>query len=133
MRILQFAFGSGPDNPYLPHNHERNTVVYTGTHDNDTTRGWYEALDEAGKKALADYLGHEPGDMPWPLIRMALASVAGMAIIPLQDVLGLGSEARMNIPGTTEGNWSWRFSEGATTESIAARLRELVSCYGRLA
>ena len=133
MRILQFAFGSGPDNPYLPHNHERNTVVYTGTHDNDTTRGWFEALDEAGKKALADYLGHEPGDMPWPLIRMALASVAGMAIIPLQDVLGLGSEARMNIPGTTEGNWSWRFSEGATTEAIAARLRELVSCYGRLA
>ncbi|VAX12878.1 4-alpha-glucanotransferase (amylomaltase) [hydrothermal vent metagenome] len=132
MRILQFAFGGGADNPYLPHNHERNTVVYTGTHDNDTTRGWYDALDNVSKKNIENYLGYAiDKSMPWPLIRLALASVANMAIIPLQDVLALASEGRMNVPGTSEGNWRWRFAEDALTSDISARLRELISCYGR--
>ncbi|HEB55118.1 MAG TPA: 4-alpha-glucanotransferase [Gammaproteobacteria bacterium] len=132
MRILQFAFSGGADNPYLPHNHERNTVVYTGTHDNDTTRGWYDALDEASRKNIENYLGYAVDEsMPWPLIRLALASVANMAIIPLQDALELGSEDRMNVPGTSEGNWGWRFADNALTSDISFRLRELISCYGR--
>ncbi len=132
MRILQFAFGGGANNPYLPHNHESNTVVYTGTHDNDTTRGWYDSLDDEGKKKIENYLGYAMDEsMPWPLIRLALASVANMAIIPLQDVLQLGSEARMNVPGTCNGNWHWRFADDALTTDISARLRELVCCYGR--
>jgi len=132
MRILQFAFGSDANNPYLPHNYERNTVVYTGTHDNDTTRGWYESLLDEAKKDIENYLGYTPDEsMPWPLIRLALASVANMAVIPLQDVLELGSEGRMNVPGTTEGNWRWRFSEDALTTELSSRLRELIRCYGR--
>ncbi len=132
MRILQFAFGGGADNPYLPHNHDRNTVVYTGTHDNDTTRGWYDALEQEARQNIENYLGYTLNEsMPWPLIRLALASVANMAIIPLQDVLALGNEGRMNVPGTTEGNWHWRFADDALTTDISARLRELVCCYGR--
>jgi len=134
MRILQFAFGSGANNPYLPHNYERNTVVYTGTHDNDTTLGWYNALADETRKDIENYLGYAPNKtMPWPLIRLALASVANMAVIPLQDVLELGSEGRMNVPGTTEGNWCWRFSEDAMTAELSSRLHELIGCYGRYA
>ena len=133
MRILQFAFASDAKNPYLPHNYDHNTVVYTGTHDNDTTRGWYASLSDSLKKDIENYLGYAPGDtMPWPLIRMALASVAKLAVIPLQDVLELGSEGRMNVPGTTEGNWAWRFTENALNEKTASRLRALIGCYGRL-
>jgi len=133
MRILQFAFGGGADNPYLPHNYDRNTVVYTGTHDNDTTQGWYDALDDDARKDVENYLGYTiDKSMPWSLIRLALASVANMAIIPLQDIFELGSDDRMNVPGTTEGNWSWRFSEKAMTENTSMHLRELVCCYGRL-
>ncbi len=132
MRILQFAFGSGANNPYLPHNYERNTVVYTGTHDNDTTLGWYESLPDETRKDIDNYLGYAVDEtMPWPLIRMALASVANMAVIPLQDVLELGSEGRMNVPGTTEGNWRWRFNDDALTVELSARLNKLISCYGR--
>ena len=132
MRILQFAFGGAADNPYLPHNYDHNTVVYTGTHDNDTSCGWYAALDEHTRQSLQNYLGYDPGtSMPWPLIRLALSSVADMAIIPLQDILASGSEARMNVPGTVEGNWGWRFDDAAITEQAAARLRSLIECYGR--
>lgn len=132
MRILQFAFGGGADNPYLPHNYERNTVVYTGTHDNNTTRGWYDALDDDSIKNIENYLGYAVDEsMPWPLIRLALASVANMAIIPFQDVLELGREGRMNVPGTTEGNWHWRFTEDALTADGSSQLRELISYYGR--
>jgi len=132
MRILQFAFGSGADNPYLPHNYDRNTVVYTGTHDNDTTRGWYDALDDAMRKDVENYLGYKLDEnMPWSLIQLALASVANMAILPLQDIFELATEARMNVPGTTEGNWSWRFNGEMMREEVSARLHKLICSYGR--
>ncbi|HEY6874029.1 MAG TPA: 4-alpha-glucanotransferase [Geobacteraceae bacterium] len=131
MKILQFAFGSGPDNPYLPHNHERHAVVYTGTHDNDTTAGWFAGLPEREKKKVHDYLGTDGEEVVWCLIRAALASVADTALIPLQDILSLGNAARMNVPGTPGGNWAWRFLAGDLTESVAARFGHLTRLYGR--
>ncbi|MBK1649591.1 4-alpha-glucanotransferase [Rhabdochromatium marinum] len=140
MKILQFAFDGGTDNPYLPFRHETDSVVYTGTHDNDTSLGWFRALSDAERWHLADYLGYpaaEPaGDpvgepMPWPLIRSALASTANLAILPMQDVLALDGSARMNRPGTTSGNWTWRFDWTQVDPTLADRLRHLVSLYGR--
>lgn len=131
MRILQFAFDSGPDNPYLPHNYVREAVVYTGTHDNDTTAGWFAALPDKDKKEVLAYTGSDGKDIVWDLMRVALASVASRAVIPLQDVLGLGNSARMNIPGTPAGNWSWRFVPGDLNERLAARLHEMTEIYGR--
>lgn len=131
MKILQFAFGSGPDNPYLPHNYQRDAVVYTGTHDNDTTAGWFAALSVKERGKVLDYLGGNGGDIVWDLIRAALASVADTALIPLQDILSLGTSARMNIPGTPAGNWEWRFGAGALTEAVANRLHHLTRLYGR--
>jgi len=132
MKILQFAFDSGPGNPYLPHNHVRNSVVYTGTHDNDTTAGWYSSLDASNRKKVLRYLGSSGEDVVLDLIRAALASVADTAVIPLQDVLGLGSDARMNLPGSSGDNWSWRFRAGALTGTLSRRLRELSGLYGRV-
>jgi 4-alpha-glucanotransferase len=131
MKILQFAFDSGPDNPYLPHNHVAASVVYTGTHDNDTTLGWFQALDADRREAVLDYLGYPSEPMPWPLIRAALASVAGLAIMPVQDLLELGSEQRMNTPGVPGDNWSWRIAAEQLPDGLAARLRQLVEMYGR--
>lgn len=131
MKILQFAFGGQADNPYLPHNHEALSVVYTGTHDNDTTLGWYQSLDDHTRAHLHDYLGQPTELMPWPLIRTAFASVATLAIIPLQDALGLDGGHRMNTPGVTEDNWRWRFDWEQMPEELAARLRQLVELYGR--
>jgi 4-alpha-glucanotransferase len=134
MRVLQFAFGSDAKNPHLPHNYERNSVVYTGTHDNETTRGWAEALAETAYSSALHYLGCErcePRQLVWAMIRAAFGSVANMAIFPLQDVLGLGSEARMNYPSRPEGNWTWRCGEGELTDERAARLAEMVELYGR--
>ncbi len=131
MRILQFAFDGHPENPYLPHNHTQDSVVYTGTHDNDTTLGWWDGLDAGTRQRIVEYLGLSPEPMPWPLIRAAFESVAHLVILPLQDVLGLGSEARMNTPGTTEGNWRWRFAWGQWEEALSARLRGMVELYGR--
>ncbi|WJW74537.1 4-alpha-glucanotransferase [Thiohalobacter sp. IOR34] len=131
MKILQFAFGGGADNPYLPHNHERLSVVYTGTHDNDTSLGWYRSADEALRAHVRDYLAIGDADMPWALIRAAYASVATLAVVPLQDVLELGSEHRMNTPGVTEGNWGWRFDWSMVGEDRAPRLRALAALYGR--
>ncbi|MFA7592102.1 MAG: 4-alpha-glucanotransferase [Thiohalobacteraceae bacterium] len=131
MKILQFAFGGAADNPYLPHNHERLSVVYTGTHDNDTSLGWYAGLDEVTRTHLHDYLGHPSEPMPWPLIRTAFASVAALAIVPLQDVLSLGSEHRMNTPGVAEGNWRWRFQWDQLPQKLAERVRQLTTLYGR--
>jgi len=108
MKILQFAFDGHADNPYLPHAHEENSVVYTGTHDNDTTLGWFHSLDAPTRQRVLDYLDCGPEDMPWALIEAALASPARLAVIPMQDLLSLGSEARFNTPGTTHGNWRWR-------------------------
>lgn len=131
MKILQFGFGGAADNPYLPHNHEWLSIVYTGTHDNDTSLGWYASLDEATRAHLHEYLGHPAEPMPWPLIRAALGSVAALAIVPLQDVLSLGSEHRMNTPGVAEGNWRWRFHWDQLPQELAERVRELMVLYGR--
>lgn len=133
MRVLQFAFDGGSDNPYLPHRHEVDTVVYTGTHDNDTTLAWYNALPVDRQSYAMDYLGGLAEAMPWPLMRAALASVAVLAILPMQDVLALGAGHRMNTPGTTTGNWRWRFNwDQLTTQSIG-KLRHLAQLYGRQA
>ncbi len=133
MKILQFAFDGDAANPYLLHNHSRDSVVYTGTHDNDTTLGWYHTLDDGQRARIDDYLGHPGEEMPWSLIRHAYASVAGLAVIPMQDALALGSEHRMNIPGTVEGNWRWRFQWEQVGPELAPRLRALAELYGRLA
>jgi 4-alpha-glucanotransferase len=131
MRVLQFAFGDTSRNPFLPHNYDPRTVVYTGTHDNDTTRGWYGALSEAERDLVRRYLARDGGDIAWDFIRLAWSSVAETAIAPLQDVIDLGSEARMNHPGTPTGNWTWRFREQDLGAGIAARLREITERYGR--
>lgn len=132
MKILQFAFGSGSGNAYLPHNYPRNCVVYTGTHDNDTTAGWFSHLSESEQNTIRNYLGGTASEeIYWALIRLALSSVADWAIIPLQDILGLGSEARMNTPGRAEGNWGWRYKGGALAEDIGVRLITMTGTYGR--
>ena len=131
MRILQFAFDGGTDNPYPPHRHDRNSVVYTGTHDNDTTLSWFAGLAPEQQQRVHDYLGFPAEPMPWPLIRAALASVADLAIVPMQDVLALGTGHRMNTPGTTDGNWGWRFAWEQVDEGLAQRLRHLVQLYER--
>nr|WP_240544914.1 4-alpha-glucanotransferase [Ectothiorhodospira shaposhnikovii] len=132
MKILQFAFEGGSANPYLPHHHQENSVVYTGTHDNDTTLGWYAACDETLQSRVREYLGFPDESMPWPLIRSALASVSRLAVLPMQDVLELDGHHRMNTPGTQEGNWCWRFSWEQVPDSLAGHLRHLMSLYGRV-
>ncbi len=131
MKVLQFAFDGNAKNPYLPHQHEHNCVVYTGTHDNDTTLGWFHNLTPEQKQYVDDYLGVPGEPMPWPLIRAALASVAHLAVIPMQDILMLGGEARMNTPGTIEGNWRWRFSWDQVTPDLSGRVRHLNRLYNR--
>lgn len=132
MLILQFAFDGSPHNPYLPHRHDPLEVVYTGTHDNDTTVGWYRTLDDATRARVDAYLGHSSEAMPWPLIRAALASVARLAVLPMQDLLELDGGARMNVPGTSAGNWRWRVDVSKLTPELAGRLREQLSLYGRV-
>jgi 4-alpha-glucanotransferase len=132
MKILQFAFSGGADNPYLPFHHTRDSVVYTGTHDNDTTLGWYTSLDDASRELVDDYLGHPREVMPWPMIRCALASCATLAIIPMQDALALNGTHRMNTPGTTQGNWEWRFHWQDIEQDTVARLLHRVRIYGRI-
>jgi 4-alpha-glucanotransferase len=137
MKVLQFAFGddaAGPPsgrNPYLPHNYERKCVAYTGTHDNDTTVGWFASLGESERHAVRRYLATDGHDIAWDLIRCALGSVAETAIMPLQDVLALGGEARMNFPGRPDRNWAWRFEEHQLRPEVADRLGELTATYGR--
>lgn len=131
MVVLQFGFDGHAANPHLPHNHDPLSVVYSGTHDNDTALGWFSSLDTTVRDHVLDYLGRSTEPMPWPLIRAALGSVARLAMLPLQDLLALGSEARMNVPGETEGNWSWRYQAEALTPELADRLRRLVALYGR--
>jgi 4-alpha-glucanotransferase len=131
MRVLQFAFGGASDNPYLPHNYDHNTVAYTGTHDNDTTRGWYQKAPDREKDHVRRYFARDGSDIAWDLIRAAWGSVANIAVAPLQDFLNLGSEARMNFPGHSQGNWRWRFRENMVTSAILDRLEELTEMYGR--
>jgi len=132
MKVLHFAFGGGADNPYLPHQHIPNSVVYTGTHDNNTTMGWFEELDEGTRAHLFDYLSGGPEQMPELLARTALASVARLAVLPMQDLLGLGGEDRMNQPGVPEGNWRWRFRWEQVGPQIAGHYRHLLELYGRV-
>ncbi|MBR5421148.1 MAG: 4-alpha-glucanotransferase [Lachnospiraceae bacterium] len=132
MKILEFAFDSAEDNDYLPHNYEKNCVVYTGTHDNDTVLGWFKQLKQKDKNFTKEYLGvKSTAQMSWNLIRLALSSVADTAIIPMQDYLELGSEGRINTPSTLGGNWDWRMKKGVATPALAERIRKLSSMYGR--
>jgi 4-alpha-glucanotransferase len=131
MKVLQFAFDGSADNPYLPEHHGEQSVVYTGTHDNDTTVGWWAGLDEATRADVRSHLVDPDEPMPWALVRLALSSTARLSVVPAQDLLGLGSEARMNTPGTDVGNWSWRASPGVFDASLSARVRELTASTGR--
>ena len=132
MKILHFAFGSGWGNAYLPHNYPRNCVAYTGTHDNDTTQGWFAKMPENEKDEFLRYLGqYDEAEIHWDTIRVVMASVADWAIIPLQDLLGLGGEARMNTPGIGDGNWGWRYTSGVLTKDLSAKIRNLAEIYGR--
>ncbi len=132
MHVLQFAFDGDAHNRDLPHRYEANSVVYTGTHDNDTTAGWFHSAGPAVRHAALRYLGRRaPRDVVAHLVRLAMASVADTAIVPVQDVLGLGTDARMNLPGSPEGNWAWRLRDGELGGEQADRLAELVETYGR--
>ncbi|VAW98327.1 4-alpha-glucanotransferase (amylomaltase) [hydrothermal vent metagenome] len=132
MKILQFAFDGNSDNSYLPHHHEKQSVVYTGTHDNDTTLSWYQQLSDNIKATMNNYYGFDiAATMPWPLIRSALASRSNLAILPMQDVLALGQGNRMNLPGTTKNNWLWRFSWDDAPNDLADILSDLVALYDR--
>jgi 4-alpha-glucanotransferase len=131
MKILQFAFDSGPDNPYLPHNLPNHCVIYTGTHDNDTTLGWWKGLEDNMRKEVLAYLGQSAADIPWALIHLAWASVAQLAVCPLQDLLSLGSEARMNHPGRPDANWNWRYLPGALNTDVQQRLGDMTRRFGR--
>jgi 4-alpha-glucanotransferase len=143
MRVLQFSFGTGLNaGKYRPYNYPRNSVVYTATHDNNTTIGWFRGEDvkdstqsneerERERQVALSYLGTDGHEINWDFIRLALMSAADTAVIPMQDILGLGSEARMNIPGRSQGNWCWRFTPDMLTEGIKARLKELTLLSGR--
>jgi 4-alpha-glucanotransferase len=134
MRILQFAFGGAVEQRFLPHRFDSNLVIYTGTHDNDTTRGWYEKLTAAERENYHRYVPDAKHDPVRALIRLAWSSVAETSIVPLQDLLGLGSEARMNTPGTATGNWRWRISEGHEKKADwVGWLAELTDTYERKA
>ena len=135
MKLLLFAFGEGiSTNPYIPHNHVENCVVYTGTHDNNTVKGWFEGEATPGdKERLFRYLGREISleEAPRELMRLAMMSVAHLVVLPLQDILGLGEEARMNRPATVEGNWRWRVSPEQLNPSLAQKLMEMAEIFGR--
>ncbi|HTY51127.1 MAG TPA: 4-alpha-glucanotransferase [Steroidobacteraceae bacterium] len=132
MRVMQFGFDGSGDNPHLPHMYERLSVAYTGTHDNDTTLGWYRGLDAGTRQRVEFFLRARPEEMPEALVRAVLGSVAQLAVIPAQDVLGLGSEARLNTPGTATGNWSWQLPAQAFTPELQRRYAELNRIYGRV-
>jgi 4-alpha-glucanotransferase len=144
MRVLQFAFGGDVGtNEHAPHNYARDCVVYTGTHDNNTSLGWLheverpentESLEQmTAERAIAlKYMASNGSQIHWDMIRLALASVGSIAIIPMQDVFGLGHEARMNYPGRAEGNWEWRYSADMLSDELTSRLREMTEIYGRI-
>ena len=134
MAVLQFAFGGAADNLYLPHNVRANTVIYSGTHDNDTTAGWYANADEKTRDHVRRYFRVSGQEVAWDFIRAAYASVANLAVIPLQDLLSLGSDARFNTPGKSQGNWSWRYRPEQLRSvhgGSAKYLKELAALYGR--
>lgn len=134
MKVLEFAFDSREKSDYMPHNYHHNCVIYTGTHDNDTIKGWYQAMPEADRQLSIDYMGNAQTDFKnihWDFIRLALSSVADLAIIPIQDYLGLGSEARINRPSTIGENWKWRLQNGEITEELLRKIARLTALYSR--
>jgi 4-alpha-glucanotransferase len=132
MLVLQFGFDGNSNNPHLPHNHSRDEVIYTGTHDNDTTLGWYENLAENSRQLIKKYFFNSTEPMPWLLIEAALSSVGNMAIMPMQDLLELDGGHRMNMPGTTDKNWVWTFSWDQLDPGLAGDIRQLLTIYHRL-
>lgn len=132
LKVLHFAFTPDGESIYLPHRYEKNCVVYTGTHDNDTTLGWYQSLGEDERNFLDAYLGGVNEErIHWKLIRLAMSSVADVCIFPMQDVLGLPSSARMNRPQTSQGNWRWRVTEDSLDGELAQKLAGLIKLFGR--
>jgi 4-alpha-glucanotransferase len=131
MKILQFAFDSGEANDHLPYNFSRNCIVYTGTHDNDTISGWFDTASTDDKSFLLDYLNSDGLDVAWDLIRLAWASVSNTAIVPMQDLLALETDARMNLPGTIENNWRWRANSESFSNDLAEKLAKITELYGR--
>jgi 4-alpha-glucanotransferase len=132
MRVLQFGFDGDSKNPHLPHNYVHNSVAYTGTHDNNTTRGWFEALPDSQKQIVQNYIGRSAGDISADLIRRIWTSPAALAIVPLQDLLNLSAEARMNVPGSTKGNWRWRSTESMLSGPAFGWLRDLTNVSNRV-
>ena len=133
MKVLQFAFDPREESDYLPHNYTKNSVVYTGTHDNDTLLGWYRSIPKADRKFAKEYLGIKNDEgIEWEFIKVAFASVSNLAIIPMQDYLGLGAEARINTPSTLGNNWKWRMKKGVLTKRLANKICEMTKLYSRI-
>ncbi|MEI7491029.1 MAG: 4-alpha-glucanotransferase [Bacteroidota bacterium] len=132
MKILEFAFDSSEENDYIPYSYNKNCIVYTGTHDNDTVVGWFNKASEADKQQVLDYINCTEKGIHWSFVRLAWASVANTAIVPMQDLLGLDSGSRMNLPGTTGGNWKWRTRLGDFSDELAESLAHLTKLYGRI-
>ena len=132
MKILQFAFGGAQENVFLPFNYTRNCVVYTGSHDNETTLGWYQNASASEQDHVRRYLARDGHDVAWDMIRLAHSSVANMAVIPLQDIMVLGNEARMNFPGKVGGYWAWRYTDEMLADWMVSRLRGMTELYGRV-
>jgi 4-alpha-glucanotransferase len=132
MKILQFAFGGERNSQFLPHTFDKNCVVYTGTHDNDTIIGWYEETNEVERAHVLNYMNIQTSEnITWDMIRLAFSSVANSAVAMLQDMMNLGTEARMNFPGKPSGNWQWRYTSEMLTDDIARKIGELTVLYGR--
>ncbi|NMC85906.1 MAG: 4-alpha-glucanotransferase, partial [Anaerolineaceae bacterium] len=131
MKIFQFSFSSTPEDPFLPHNYPRNCVAYTGTHDNDTSLGWYESAPEEEKDLCRRYLARSGQDISWDLIRGVWSSVAMFSLCPLQDLLSMDTRARMNYPGRPSGNWGWRYLPDQINTALAERLKDLNFLYSR--
>ena len=135
MKVVQFAFDSNGGSAYLPHNYPENSVVYTGTHDNDTTRGWYHSTDKATRDFAKEYINTQrldADDLAWDFIRLAMSSIARLCITPMQDLLNLDGEARINVPSTLGGNWTWRMEKGKFDEKTVERLKRMTWLYERL-
>ena len=135
MKVLQFAFDSREESDYLPHNYSQNAIVYTGTHDNDTLQGWYKILSKPDKKLSKHYMNnadHPVDEIHWDFIRLAMGSVAKLCIIPMQDYLGLGAEARINTPSTLGNNWKWRMQKGEFKKNLSKKVFDITKLYGRL-
>ena len=131
MRILQFAFEGG-ESTFLPHQlNTRNCICYTGTHDNNTSLGWYDQTSEYSRDKVRRYMNTDASSISWDFIRICLGTIARYAIFPLQDVLKLGSEARMNVPGQAHGNWAWRYQKGDLNSGMASGLRQMTELFGR--